>query len=388
MRPLFSTLYGSYLYGTNTPTSDLDRKIIVLPTLDELLLCKKVTNKVKRRGDHDGVDKSAVLDEEQIPLQVFARDFLEGQTYALELAFAVPMSRRAWYKDVPSSAQAKISPYPYCEGYDVAPNPNHAQQTFYSYGDLAVTDLLPEMVAELKERFLTKNLKALMGYAVHQASLYSVKGARLNALNEAVKVIGGFGPGNRLGNVVEQVKQLEQLAESHPKYVKVTTYDIGSGRTAPCLVLLEKTFPFTDEKEHVMGRLNALTEKYGERAQAARVDEVDWKATMHALRVLDEGLDLMHHGSLNFPYRASTVKRYLAVKRGEVSYAEVTEELNDRLEKLKTMEVKSKLPDLTPELREKFEGWFALWLRRFYNLNTVASSGYAVWGRDAPESRG
>ena len=48
MQKLFSTLYGSRLYGTQTPTSDLDLKHIVLPPLDRLLLGRGVENKVKK----------------------------------------------------------------------------------------------------------------------------------------------------------------------------------------------------------------------------------------------------------------------------------------------------------------------------------------------------
>jgi predicted nucleotidyltransferase len=41
---LFSSLFGSRLYGTQTPTSDLDRKLIYLPSLNDLLLNKNIKN--------------------------------------------------------------------------------------------------------------------------------------------------------------------------------------------------------------------------------------------------------------------------------------------------------------------------------------------------------
>lgn len=378
---LFSTLYGSYLYGTNTPTSDLDRKVLVLPSLDDLLLAKKVVNKVKRTGEHDGTDKSQVVDEEYIPLQVFARDFLEGQTYALELAHAVPLARRASYAKPPTPAQARVEPYPFLES-DASlgdlKNPNHAEQTFYVP---EAADMLPEMVAQLRQAFLTKNMKALMGYAVHQASLYSVKGERLNALNavtDAVRLTsrrlfehdkryeGVTFDGSKL-RLGELQSTLAVVAARYPKYVKVTEYNVGN-KMAPCMVLLEKTFPFTDTVAHVEGRLKALLETYGERANAARADEVDWKATMHALRVLEEGITLLKTGALSFPYPARQVKQYLEVKQGKVAYPKVVERLTERLEELKRLEEQSQLPQLTEELREKFNAWLAAWMRRFYRI--------------------
>lgn len=387
MKKLYSTLYGSYLYGTNTPTSDLDRKVVFLPELNDLLLCKKVANKVKVSGEKDGVDKSQVVDEELVPLQVFARDFLEGQTYALELAFSVPMNRRDWFSQLPTKAQARVEPYPFFESdgslRDLE-NPNHAQQTLYEHGDVT-PELFPEMVAELRSRFLTKNMKALMGYAVHQASLYSVKGERLNALNAVTEVVlrenrlllendqkhAGVThdprrvlEGTRLG---ELEPTLRAVADRFPKYAKVTEYNVGN-KMAPCLVLLEKTFPFTDTLYHVSIRLKALLDTYGERANAARADEVDWKATMHALRVLEEGVALLKHGELSFPYKRADVKRYLDVKQGKVPYPKVVGLLEQRLEELKHLEEKSPLPVLNEALRVSFDAWLAGWVRRFYGL--------------------
>jgi RNA repair pathway DNA polymerase beta family len=86
---LFSCQYGSRLYGTQTPTSDLDLKHVYLPALNDLLVGKQLANKVKKTNTkmntRNGADD---VDEEFLPVQVFARDFMMGQTYALELAFA------------------------------------------------------------------------------------------------------------------------------------------------------------------------------------------------------------------------------------------------------------------------------------------------------------
>lgn len=101
---LFSVMFGSRLYGTQTPTSDVDWKHIVLPSLDHLLLGRGVDNKVKKTNNVKNVRNGADdVDEEFIPIQVFAKHFMEGQTYAIELAFAIEgnhASQQLWYYDL------------------------------------------------------------------------------------------------------------------------------------------------------------------------------------------------------------------------------------------------------------------------------------------------
>src|SRR3954469_21639760 len=84
---LFSVQFGSRLYGTQTPTSDLDMKVVVLPPIDEVLYGTKLVNKVKQTRTGPGKNTADDIDLEEIPLQIFAKDFLGGQTYALEIAF-------------------------------------------------------------------------------------------------------------------------------------------------------------------------------------------------------------------------------------------------------------------------------------------------------------
>lgn len=351
MQKLFTCLYGSRLYGTQTPTSDLDVKHVYLPDLNEMLVGKPLANKVKKtnteKNTRNGADD---VDEEFLPVQVFARDFMMGQTYALELAFAV--------------------------------DGTHAQQEFFAPSDLfdmnrGDLSWVPfyRFVRELRTKFLTSNVKALMGYAVNQASLYSFKGERLNVVREVkalLRMTSSAFAGVKLGDCMLEDKQFAQMmratAAKYPKYFQETLYDVGDGRMKPCFTLLEKTLPFTDQASHSLRVVEALENRYGTRADSASVDNVDWKATMHALRVVDEGLQLLEKGTVQFPFQPQYVERLLSVKRGEVPLDEVKEELNQKLDRLKTLEETTGLPKLTQEMKEEFESWLAQWMRRFYNL--------------------
>lgn len=339
MQKLFTCLFGSRLYGTQTPTSDLDVKHVYLPSLDDMLVGKLLVNKVKKtnteKNTRNGADD---VDEEFLPLQVFARDFLNGQTYALEMAFAV--------------------------------DGTHAEQTLH--GDAT---LYRNFVYELREKFLTSNVKALMGYAVNQASLYSFKGERLNVVREVqalLRMTAAAFVNVRLSDCMVEDKQfatmMRDVAVKYPKYFQETTYDVGGGDMRPCFKLLEKTLPFSDRASQASRVVEALEKRYGTRADAASADNVDWKATMHALRVVDEGLQLLEHGTMTFPFSQNYVDYLLDVKHGNVDLALVKEELDTKLERLKTLEQTTTLRPLTQELKEEFDQWLAQWMRRFYNV--------------------
>ena len=360
---LFTLLVGSRLYGTQTPTSDLDVKHVYLPDLDDMLIGRQLVNKVKKtnteKNTRNGADD---VDEEFLPLQVFARDFLNGQTYALELAFAIEGTH----------AEQKFHPTPQLvtgfnsQWWNRVPHntdPRGEGHPFYQF------------VKELRTKFLTSNVKALMGYAVNQASLYSFKGERLNVVREVKKFLTSTASSfvnHRLGDCMLEDKwfalKMNDLTLEHPKYFKQDLYHVGGGSMRPCFKLLEKTLPFSDQAGHSLLVVDALEKRYGTRADAASVDNVDWKATMHALRVVDEGLTLLEFGTLTFPFSPSYVAKLLSVKRGEVNLDEVKVELDQKLERLKSLELTTTLPPLTQELTKEFETWLAGWMRRFYQV--------------------
>jgi predicted nucleotidyltransferase len=92
LQTLFKSSYGSKLYGTDGPNSDMDIKYIFLPPLKNALLGKQVL-KTKFVSPNE-VDKSKQVDEDFIPIQKFATDFLKGVPYAIEIAFSPELSTR------------------------------------------------------------------------------------------------------------------------------------------------------------------------------------------------------------------------------------------------------------------------------------------------------
>lgn len=348
---VYTTMFGSHLYGTNTPTSDTDYKHVYLPRLDDMLRGVPLSAKVKKTNKAENTRNSPTdIDSELIPLQVFAQHFLEGQTYALELAFSV-------------------------EG-------SHASQTVYDQ------KFVP-FVKELRERFLTSNIKSMVGYAVNQASIYSFKGERLNVVREFKKFLldakedGCSMDLARLSSYDQNQGMrtfVAELEKKYPKYFKLTTYDIGGERMEPCFTLLEKTLPFTSTFAHTLGVVEALERKYGSRADAASTDNVDWKAMMHALRIVDEGVELLSTRRLVLPVPHERAAELLAIKRGERDIEALRAELSQKVDYLKTLELQSDLPKDSPELRSSFADFMSHWLRVWYGIGFTVDT--AVFTQD------
>ena len=336
MRKLFTTNFGSQLYGTATPESDVDVKHVVLPDLNDLLVGKRVQNIVKKTNTKAYTKNSAEdVDEEFIPIQILASDFLDGQTYALELCYAIDGAEASQVLHCPAFAG-------FCR--------------------------------ELRTRFLTSNIKSMMGYAVNQSSLYSNKGERLNALRDAQELFTNMiklhGPGRTMTRDREEFEHHAQLvATKYPKYFQITDYAIDSkGTMRHCIKLLEKTLPYSGTFENSLKITNAALKRYGSRADAASINNVDWKALSHAVRIVDEGITLLTTGKLQFPYTEVQAGFLLAIKQGKLPYTEVAAELEVKIAQLKNLELGSNLPPSSTALKEELNVWLAQWMRELYHI--------------------
>ena len=371
--PLYSVLYGSKLYGTSTPTSDRDVKHIVLPDINDLLLGRKLVSKVKKTNNQKNVRNSQEdVDEEEIPLQIFAKHFIEGQTYAIELAFSTDGNHAEQQIYDP---RGEVSLFKSGHGKLATTKP--MVSIHGDFPDLKFTPYFVQFVQELRTKFLTSNIKAMMGYVVNQASLYSFKGERLNVAHEFRAFLESYQYTNKkdgndiLSEFATEIKfkeQVEALHIKYPKYFKITEYDIGTGVFKPCFVLLEKTFPFTNTLGQSIKVVDTIIKKYGSRADQASESNVDWKATMHAIRIVDEGIELLTTKNITLPFKQSYVDRLLSIRRGEVSLDLIKEELSTKLDLLKDLEKTTDLPECNQEFIKEFEVWMVMWLQKFYKL--------------------
>ncbi len=336
MNLLFSTRAGSHLYGLNTPTSDVDIKHVVLPDLDDLLLGKQLKNVVNKTNSTTEKNTASDIDTEFIPLQNFARGFLTGQTAILELAFAI--------------------------------DTKHAQQMIHD-------ERFTIFDHELREQFLTSNIKAMVGYVINQASIYSMKGDRLAAITEVLEFITKFLDYSKrfdaalsdLMTLPSFKTEIENISAKYPSYFKITEYDASNGKSAPCLILLSTTLPFTNSLATTHEVITRLFKKYGNRSAASmEAGGVDWKAMMHAARIAGEGIQILDTHKLNVQVSIDERELLLGIKRGEFEYDVVKELISARLERLMQLEKETTLPALTPQLQVEFDSWLLYWLHIFY----------------------
>ena len=335
---LFRTVFGSKLYGTATPSSDSDYKEIVLPSMRSLLLGHKLVNVVKQTAPGRGANDASDVDTEYIPVQVFARDFLGGQTYAIELAFAV------------SSNQF---------------NPEQSGTS------LSNTRLFSAFVDELTTKFLTSNMKALVGYTQNQIYLLGNKGTQVTALTDLQSLLQAT-PDLRLHSIADLVSRwdYQALAVKYP-----TLYGSSLLQADPINGVVQQKFLSVFGKSLAenmkLSELLQLTQnrlsKYGARSHTASAsDNVDWKGVAHGMRIVDQGLELLTTGKLSFPVSNQQRELLLDIRAGKFPIDGVMRTIEDKLNLLSELQKTSTLP-VTIDLAT-FEDWLSTWVMRFYKI--------------------
>lgn len=335
MTDLLKVVYGSHLYGTNTPASDLDEKVVYLPDLDDVLLGRKLRT-YKTRVDADGnpVSDTAQMPDggvevEYVPFQTFCRDFLNGQTYALECAFA----------------------------------------------HLAQPGSTLEWVHQLVEKFLTCNVSSMAGFAKKQTLDYVHRGVRLEKARKLLVTLDlllesekeGFFKDVATGQLrldhVKGTKVLHVVAKEAGLELGTT---VNSGRTMETLKLNGRDYLETTTVEHLRTAVQKLVDSYGHRTQAAAEAEVDRKSLMHAVRVYQQSLELLQTGAMTFP--RPNAAELLAVKT-TTPLEEVKQRLLSLEAQLETgLESSKLLQSKTPELEAAFDDWLLHELRWRYGL--------------------
>lgn len=233
-RHIYRCTFGSRLYGTSLPESDYDTKGIFLPSADEILLCQPPKTWTAPAAEGH--------DNESYSLQRYLELLAQGQTVALDMLFAPPSEWKLqdpiWY-DVQRAA-----PF-----------------------------------------ILNKRCGAAIGYARAQAEKYSLRGARIKALELVLEVLADYA----ISSNVEYAA--DSLPTDNP-YIKV-----HDGFLTVC----GKSVDLTSSVERAAALFTKMKNEYGERAQLAAAGGADWKALYHAVRICEQTVELLETGSIIFP---------------------------------------------------------------------------------------
>lgn len=336
---LFTVQYGSKLYGTSTPQSDTDKKSIYFPSLENLLLGKRLeVHKTRVDAEGNNVPPTSPMpdngvENEYISIQTFVKDFLGGQTYAQELAYAVIGK----YKD-------EVSPFAY------------------------------NFVSDMVSQFKNAEVMAMVGFARKACFDYSKRAERMNSavslrnslcvlkdkILESQKVYGHTQL--RLDSLFEGKPILDWAAEETGLQIG----EINNNKIMRSLEMNGRSYGESSDLITLINALNKQIDKYGVRVFLAADIDVDYKSISHAIRVYQQSIELLETGTITFPRPNAAF--LLSVKQGKEDPEVVTKLLNDLDEQVKVKLETTSLPRKSQELVAQSEKWLSSILLAHYNL--------------------
>lgn len=288
MKILFKTLFGSHLYGTNTPKSDKDYKGIFIASLEDIILKrdKHVIYESTKKSSAGYRNSPDDIDLEYKELREFLREAMAGQTYALDMIFSIPT---LWLE---SSLEWRF-------------------------------------IVENRSKLLSKNVQPFLGYIRQQTAKYGLKGARLAEIQRVLKYFEQKPEKELLGSHINGLSLSEfvsicEITNERPNGEPPTKEKY--------LEVLGKKFQFKTQICNLLRPLRKFDEEYGGRSRmAAKNEGVDWKAVSHAFRCSFQLIELAENQFIQFPLKESDFLK--AVKTGKIPWLDLQDRLSELMDK-------------------------------------------------------
>lgn len=285
MKTIMKGYFGSHLYGTSTPESDVDFKEIYVPHARDILTGNVKEHMSKNTNNTSSKNTKDDVDHELYSLKYFFKLAADGETVALDMLHTPP--------------------------------------------GLVVKSDLPDVwkyIQDNRSRFYTTNMKSYLGYVRKQASKYGVKGSRLAVLRQALKRSNEWGQYFDNGAVI-RLSHMKNVLPVSEFASWVETENEKTGKQT-FYSLLDRKFQDTLTNKEFNAILVKLEENYGERARKAEANEgIDWKALSHACRGGLQLLEIYKTGDLVYPLQDAPF--ILDVKLGKHTFKTVQEFLED-----------------------------------------------------------
>jgi hypothetical protein len=303
MKKIIEIKFGSHLYGTDTPQSDLDLKSVYIPSETDILLGSAKHSISNKRKKNDGEKNLAgEIDEECYSLQRYMQLLSEGQTVALDMLFAPPQS----FTIIPS----------------------HEWMTIIAN----------------RHKLISRKSASFVGYCRQQANKYGIKGSRVAAVRAALDLLHNDvfieDPSDQIISLWSKIEKCT-MENDHMEIVSIMQ---PNGIPLQHWVINGRKFAVTSSIKQVRICLQKMMDNYGKRALLAEQnDGVDWKALSHAVRVARQAIELLKTGHITFPLVHA--KHILAIKLGKISYQDVSNEIENLLDEVESASNNSTLPD-------------------------------------------
>ena len=286
MNIICETLFGSRLYGLETPLSDYDYKGIILPTKDEILLGKTCyhvdfnTNNSSTKNNPNDVDRTFYT------LQYFINMACQGETVCIDMLHG-------------------------------------------SSDKLLHTSEIWQFMVENRHKLYTKSMKSYIGYVRKQAAKYGAKGSRLAEIERVLN----------LAKQLDDNNVVNDLTIPESDVVKWIDYK-GNRYIEVCGSKYQDNLKLSFLKRDLENHFN----KYGERTKLARNNEgVDWKAVSHAIRAGFQARDIFIKGGFEYPLKETDF--LLKVKQGKIDFNIVEPMLAELVDEVNELSLQSNLPE-------------------------------------------
>jgi len=271
-------VFGSHLYGLDTPLSDKDYIGIYQPTLDEILL--KTDENVIEMNTGNSVDKNTPgdIDRKFYSLWKFIQGCKKGDTNVLDML--------------------------------------HAPED-----KIITTTPVWEELTKHKSKTYSKNMSGMLGYIRSQANRYGVRGTRLACIGKVLKMC------KQVRNKKSELTEFWTfLPLGEHIEIKVTQDEVHGQQIF--YTVCGKKFLNNTSFEKVEESMSALAKKYGHRSKLAEENcGTDFKAISHAFRVGYQMRSIYKTGNYTFPLDES--EYIIDVKNGDVNPQEASKKLEN-----------------------------------------------------------
>lgn len=302
MRNILTIKFGSHLYGTSTPASDVDYKSVFIPSARDIILQRvKGTVTTHRQKAIGEKNYAGEVDIESHSLQRFLQLAADGQTVALDVLF--------------SPDWAMVEP---------------------------CADEWREIMAH-RHRLLTKKSASFVGYVRTQSNKYGIKGSRVAAARGALELLTAA---IEVHGTTAKLEVVDGLVTSFVKSHEFTTLmpieNTGTKTIVMHWEVCGRKMPYAASIKNAWGIMKAMVDEYGKRALMAETQQgVDWKALSHAVRIGTQALELLETGNITFPL--PNAQHVIDIKTGKLLYRDVADEIEDFLVRVELAAGKSKL---------------------------------------------
>jgi hypothetical protein len=305
MNTIVKMEFGSTVYGTRIPTSDVDIKGVYLPQGNDILLgrVKDAINLNTKLGS-DSKNTADDKDEEYYSLQKYVNLLLEGQTVSLDMLF-VP-------------------------------------EKHIIYNDCIVWN----EIQRNKDKFLHSGYSSFVGYCKTQANKYGIKGSRMNAVKKVIEYLtflqNDVGSHKKLFQHKDVIETFVMLAND--EFIKIVEL-LNAQKTGlePYLEVCNRKVAFHATIKYALQTFQKIYDEYGVRSKAAESNQgVDWKALGHAVRIANQAKELLLTHNVTFPRPEADL--LLQIRKGELPYKQVAELIEEGLAEIVIASEKSTLP--------------------------------------------